>query len=57
MWGAEDRWVNAEDAHTFDADIADSKLIIYDGVGHVPMEEISMETVRDAVEFLLEPGL
>ena len=54
MWGAEDTWVNPEDAHKFDSDITDSKLIIYDGVGHVPMEEIPMRSAQDVVEFLLD---
>ncbi len=52
MWGAEDTWVNPEDAHRFDADILDSELIMYEGVGHVPMEEIPVKTAEDAVGFL-----
>ena len=55
MWGAEDSWVNPRDAHKFDADILHSELIIYEGVGHVPMEEVPDKTVVDAVAFLLEP--
>ena len=44
MWGAEDTWVNPEDAHRFDADISDSELIIYEGVGHLSLIHISEPT-------------
>ena len=54
MWGAEDTWVNPEDAHRFDADILDSELIMYEGVGHVPMEEIPVRTAEDALSFLFK---
>ena len=52
MWGTEDIWVNPEDAKQFDRDIKNSKLIMYDGVGHVPMEEAPEVTVGDVVAFL-----
>ena len=57
MWGAEDSWVNPRDAHKFDADILHSELIMYEGVGHVPMEEIPVRTAEDVVEFLLDTFL
>ena len=35
MWGAEDTWINPEDAHRFDADILDSELIMYLSLIHI----------------------
>ena len=52
MWGSEDTWVDVENAERFHQDIPDSQLIMYEGVGHVPMEEAPMETVKDVVAFL-----
>ena len=52
MWGSEDTWVDVENAERFHQDIPDSQLIMYEGVGHVPMEEAPMETVKDVVSFL-----
>lgn len=54
QWGKHDRWVLVENAYKFEQDIPDSKLIIYEHAGHVPMEEIPEVTVKDALEFLLE---
>ncbi len=55
MWGAEDTWINPEDTHRFDAYILDSELIMYEGMGHVPMEESPVRTAEDALSFLLDP--
>jgi pimeloyl-ACP methyl ester carboxylesterase len=52
QWGAEDLWIPVEDAHRFAADIPGSELIVYEGAGHVPMEEIPERTARDAKTFL-----
>jgi pimeloyl-ACP methyl ester carboxylesterase len=52
LWGKEDKWIPLEYAHRFDADIPRSKLIIYEGVGHVPMEEIPQKTASDVKFFL-----
>ena len=52
MWGSEDTWVDVENAERFHQDIPNSELIMYEGVGHVPMEEAPMETVKDVVSFL-----
>ena len=35
--------------------IRNSRVIVYRGAGHIPMEEIPVETVRDARAFLAEP--
>ncbi len=54
QWGRMDEWVPLINAYKFQKDIAGSELIIYDNAGHVPMEEISEQTARDARAFLLK---
>lgn len=54
MWGSEDTWTPVEDASKFERDIPNSELIMYEGVGHVPMEEAPELTVKDAMVFLME---
>ncbi len=51
LWGKDDIWIPLEYAYNFKRDIPNARLIIYEGVGHVPMEEIPEKTVRDAFEF------
>ena len=52
LWGAEDRSVPESYAERFHGDIQGSKLIVYLGVGHVPMEELPDQSSRDAAAFL-----
>ena len=54
QWGQHDHWVSLENAYKFNKDITNSKLIIYENAGHVPMEEIPKITGRDALNFLLD---
>ena len=54
LWGAADTFQNVAFAHRFAADIADSTLIIYPGVGHMPMEEIPTQTAADVQAFLMQ---
>ncbi len=53
LWGEGDVWIPLENAYQFEKDIENSKLIIYENAGHIPMEEIPMPTVLDAREFLI----
>ncbi|HXN45123.1 MAG TPA: alpha/beta hydrolase [Bryobacteraceae bacterium] len=55
LWGAEDQAVPVSSAERFHHDIRNSRVIVYPGAGHIPMEEIPVETVRDARAFLAEP--
>lgn len=55
LWGSEDRLISVELADEFDADIPESRLLVYDGIGHLPMEEIPVRSARDAREFLRTP--
>lgn len=52
MWGREDRWVPVELVQQWIEDVRNIQHIIYDGVGHIPMEELPLPTVRDALAFL-----
>ncbi len=52
LWGEEDAWLPLENGYRFRDRIPKSKLIIYEGVGHVPMEEIPLETAKDLQAFL-----
>ncbi|MCF8277765.1 MAG: alpha/beta hydrolase [Flavobacteriales bacterium] len=52
MWGDSDGLVNVEAAAKFHADIPNSELLIYENMGHVPMEEIPERSVADFISFL-----
>ncbi|MCP5160448.1 MAG: alpha/beta hydrolase [Hahellaceae bacterium] len=52
MWGESDRWVPVALTKRWQEDIRDSQVLIYPGVGHMPMEEIPEKSVADAKAFL-----
>lgn len=52
QWGDKDKWIPPHNAELFHKDIEGSELIMYPGVGHVPMEETPEQTAKDADEFL-----
>ncbi|MBC5993479.1 alpha/beta fold hydrolase [Pontibacter cellulosilyticus] len=52
LWGEADAWVPAHNSSRFLKDIKGSELKTYAGAGHIPMEELSQETVQDALAFL-----
>jgi len=52
MWGADDNLVWAKDAPKFHADIPNSELLIYEEMGHIPMEEIPVRSANDYMAFL-----
>ena len=52
MWGDTDKLVNVEAAPKFHADIPNSELLIYENMGHIPMEEIPERSVADFMAFL-----
>lgn len=47
MWGEEDALVPLSSGRWFDAHIPDSTLIIYPGIGHIPMEELPDQSAAD----------
>lgn len=52
LWGANDKLVNVKYAKRFGEDIEDSKVVVYDQCGHVPMNEKTGEVKRDIEEFV-----
>jgi pimeloyl-ACP methyl ester carboxylesterase len=52
LWGRDDRIVSVEWARRFHADIAGSRLVILDGLGHVPQEEDPQRSVVPVEEFI-----
>jgi pimeloyl-ACP methyl ester carboxylesterase len=54
VWGEKDMLVPLKDAHRFDEAIADSRLIVYEDTGHVPMLERPEDFNRDLRAFLAE---
>lgn len=56
MWGREDKLVPVEAAVVFDQHIPNSRAVIYDGIGHIPMEEAPFRSAADLQAFLAELG-
>lgn len=52
MWGDKDALIPVSDAQRFAADIPGARVHIYEGLGHVPMEEDGPRTAADARDFL-----
>lgn len=52
LWGEADAWVPVTDASRFQEGIKGAQLKKYAGAGHIPMEELPQETVKDALLFL-----
>lgn len=52
LWGEKDTWILPKYGHEFARRIPGAKLILYPGLGHVPMEEAPQETARDVRAFL-----
>lgn len=52
IWGEKDAWIPVSNAYRFKEDIKDAELKVFEGAGHVPMEEISSETVSAVLQFL-----
>ena len=52
LWGAKDRLIPPESGQFFARDIAASKLVLFDALGHVPHEENVQATLAEVVKFL-----
>jgi pimeloyl-ACP methyl ester carboxylesterase len=52
LWGDRDRWIPPEHAYRFHRDIKGSELVIFPDAGHVPMEEIPLESAAAVRSFL-----
>ncbi|MEM9180581.1 MAG: alpha/beta hydrolase [Pseudomonadota bacterium] len=54
MWGREDNLVPVSGAQKFADAIEGSQVIIYDGIGHIPQEEVPAQSIADLRAFMLE---
>lgn len=52
IWGREDAWIPVKTVEELHQKIRESELVISEGAGHVPLEEIPEPTVREALRFL-----
>ncbi len=52
IWGTEDQLIYPSAAQTFAERMPDADAVIYDGVGHIPMEEAPDRTAGDIDSFL-----
>jgi pimeloyl-ACP methyl ester carboxylesterase len=52
LWGGRDQLIPPENAKRFLADIAGSRLVMFDELGHVPHEEDPAITVAAVIQFL-----
>ena len=52
IWGKEDKILSCKYADYFQRDIKNSRKIIYDSCGHVPMMERPLDVQRDVLRFL-----
>ena len=55
MWGGKDRLIPVDNGKRFAADIAVSRLVVLDDLGHVPQEEDPVRTVKIMENFLQKP--
>ena len=46
LWGSEDRLLGLDNAQIFDEALPDSELVIFEGIGHVPMAEAPAESAE-----------
>lgn len=52
LWGAEDQLIPADAGAAWKAKVKGAELIVYPGIGHIPMEEIPEKSAADTVKFL-----
>ncbi len=52
LWGGQDRLIPPDNADRFQSDIAGSRLVVFDALGHVPHEEDPAATVAAVKSFL-----
>lgn len=52
MWGKEDSLIPASTADKFAEVLDNAKVVIYENVGHIPMEEIPTQSAQDVRAFL-----
>jgi pimeloyl-ACP methyl ester carboxylesterase len=56
LWGARDTWILPKYGEELRARIPGARLVVLDGVGHVPMEEAPVASLAAARDFLAATG-
>jgi pimeloyl-ACP methyl ester carboxylesterase len=56
LWGSEDAIIPPAHGERFARDISNAELVVYEGLGHIPMEEAPARTAPDARTFLSDEG-
>lgn len=54
MWGEDDNLVPVSGAQKFAEAIEGSTLVVYEGVGHLPQEEVAEQSVADVRSFMMD---
>jgi pimeloyl-ACP methyl ester carboxylesterase len=52
IWGKEDQLISYKNAALFKQDIQDSRVLVLDKVGHIPMEEAPNQVAAAIIEFI-----
>lgn len=52
LWGDQDRLIPVEQAYQFHEDLPNDTLVIMKNVGHVPMEESPLQSLKPVISFL-----
>ena len=52
LWGKEDKIIDVKNAKIFNKNIKNSKLVIFDRLGHMPMIEDAELTANSIIKFL-----
>ena len=52
IWGKEDQLISYKNAALFNQDIQDSRVLVIDKVGHIPMEEAPNQVATAILEFI-----
>ena len=55
IWGGRDELIPPLNARRFEADITDSRLVMFDDLGHVPQEEDPARVTKAIQAFLIRP--
>lgn len=54
LWGAKDRWIPPAHAAEYTRRIPNARSIMYEGLGHIPMEEAPERVLQDMRAFLMK---
>lgn len=52
LWGADDSLIPVATAHVLNQELPNSRKVIYENIGHLPMEEKPIETAKEAKSFM-----